>query len=139
MPYDIIHIYICYIFIEIRGAVFMKYKSTITSLGEMVPEFLKAGFVIIFNNNAPKEMAEVSILHTIEKFNGEIEIGDVFIIGNRKYIVSDVGYEANKTFKELGHCTLKFDGNCKAELPGQVILTGGDVPNVEIGDIIEIM
>lgn len=117
----------------------MKYKSTVTGLGEMVADFLKSGFVIIFNNNAPKEMAEISILHTIEKFDDKINVGDVFIISNKKYTVTAVGDEANKTFRELGHCTLKFSGNPDVELPGQVELKGEGVPDVKIGDVIEIL
>ena len=117
----------------------MKYKSTITGLGEMVTDSLKSGFVIIFNDNAPKEIAKISILHTIEKFDSEIEVGDLFIIGNKKYKVTAVGDEANKTFKQLGHCTLKFSGNPDVKLPGQIELRGECMPDVKIGDFIEIL
>lgn len=116
----------------------MKYKSTVTFLGEMVADFLKEDFVIIFNNNAPSGMAEISVLHTIEEMNGLIEIGDQIILGENKFFVTAVGEEANKTFSELGHCTLKFTGNDQVELPGQVELKGNGTPEIKIGDVIEI-
>ncbi|MDI3310376.1 MAG: PTS glucitol/sorbitol transporter subunit IIA, partial [Thermoanaerobacterium sp.] len=62
----------------------MKYKSTITSIGILVPDFLNEKMMIIFNNNAPKELEEMSVLHTIVEFKQKIEVGDVFIIGEKK-------------------------------------------------------
>lgn len=117
----------------------MKYKSTVTALGEMVPSFLAENFVIIFNDNAPSAMAEISVLHTIEEMNDTIKVNDQFIIGDNKYTVTAVGDEANITFSQLGHCTLKFDGKDTVELPGQIELKGGKAPDIKVGDTIMIM
>lgn len=116
----------------------MKYKSKVMALGEMVAEFLKEDFVIIFNDNAPSAMAEISVLHTIEKMNGVILAGDQVTIGEENFLVTAVGDEANKTFSELGHCTLRFTGNDKVQLPGEVELKGKRTPQIKIGDVIEI-
>ena len=116
----------------------MKYKSKVTALGEMVAEFLADNLVIIFNDNAPSQMAECSVLHTIEKMNGIIEIGDQITIGKNVFSVTAVGEEANKTFLELGHCTLRFTGNDCVQLGGEVELKGNGTPEIEIGDVITI-
>jgi PTS system glucitol/sorbitol-specific IIA component len=116
----------------------LKYKSIVTALGEMVSDFLEENFVIIFNDNAPSAMAEVSVLHTIEQINGFIEIGDQVKIGGDLFQVTAVGEEANKTFYELGHCTIKFTGNDQVQLPGEIELKGNGTPKIEIGDVIEI-
>jgi len=116
----------------------LKYKSTVTFLGEMVSDFLAEDFVIIFNDNAPSAMAEISVLHTIEEMNGLIEIGDQIRIGENIFFATAVGSDANRTFSELGHCTLKFTGNTEVQLEGQVELKGNGTPKIEIGDVIEI-
>lgn len=116
----------------------MKYKSTVTALGEMVNEFLDEDFVIIFNDNAPSAMAEVSVLHTIEEMTGTIEIGDQITIGKNIFYVTAVGEEANKTFLELGHCTLRFTGKDRVQLEGEVELKGSGTPQIEIGNLIKI-
>ncbi|WP_434578205.1 PTS glucitol/sorbitol transporter subunit IIA [Thermoanaerobacterium thermosaccharolyticum] len=117
----------------------MKYKSIITSIGILVPDFLNEKMMIIFNNNAPKELEEMSVLHTIVEFDQKIEVGDIFVIGEKKYKVTAVGDDANKTFKELGHCTLKFTGRHEVELPGQIELLGDEIPKIKIGDILGIL
>lgn len=44
----------------------MKYKATITGLGECALDFLDecCNFIIIFNEDAPPELADISVLHT---------------------------------------------------------------------------
>ncbi|NLG92650.1 MAG: PTS glucitol/sorbitol transporter subunit IIA [Clostridiales bacterium] len=117
----------------------MKYKSTVTGIGESVAEFMEAGFIIIFNNNAPQEMADLAVLHTIENLSEDVKVGDTFVISGKQYTVTAVGGEANYTLREMGHCTLKFDGNDTAELPGHIELKGDGVPTVKVGDTIEIL
>lgn len=117
----------------------MRYSSTITGIGDMAMDFLSAGFIIIFNDNAPAELAELSVLHTIKAVEQDIRTGDTVIIGGKKYSVTAVGEEANKTFKTMGHCTLKFTGMTEAELPGHIELEGEGNPDIRIGDVIEII
>lgn len=116
----------------------MNYKSKITTIGEMALDFLNQGMLIIFNNNAPAELAEISVLHTIEEVDEDICVGDIIIISSKQYQVTAVGNEANKTFKRLGHCTLKFSGSPKATLPGHIELKGEGIPDINVGDYIEI-
>jgi len=116
----------------------MGYKAEITEIGEMALDFLADKMIIIFNDNAPAELAEISVLHTIEEVEQDIHVGDRIRISDEEYIVTAVGEEANKTFRQLGHCTLKFSGKSEAELPGHVELKGSGIPDIKIGDAIEI-
>ena len=116
----------------------MTYKAEITAIGELARDFLNEKMIIIFDNNAPAELAEISFLHTIEEVKQDICAGDKIIISGREYIVTAVGDEANKTFKQLGHCTFKFTGQSYAELPGHVELKGEGIPDIRVGDSIEI-
>lgn len=116
----------------------MNYKSKITIIGEIALDFLKQDMLIIFNNNAPAELAEISVLHTIEEVKEDICVGDIITISSKEYEVTAVGNEANKTFRQLGHCTFKFSGSLKAALPGHIELKGEGIPEINIGDYIEI-
>ncbi len=117
----------------------MDYKSRVTGIGPMALDFLSENMIIIFNDNAPKELAEISILHTAGEVDTDIKVGDVIIMGSKDYIVTAVGDEANKTFKSLGHCTFMFTGKNEAELPGHIELFGNGLPDFKIGDILEII
>jgi len=96
--------------------------------------------LIIFNNNAPAELAEITVMHTIENLQQPVEKGDVVTVGGNDYEVLFVGEEANYTLKELGHCTFYFyNENVEyRELPGYIILKSENLPNVEIGQTIAI-
>ena len=117
----------------------MDYKSQITGMGPMALDFLGENMIIVFNDNAPSELAELSILHQACQLDQDIKVGDVVAIGNGSYLVTAVGEEANKTFKTMGHCTFKFTGKVEVELPGHIELSGEALPEIKIGDMLEIM
>lgn len=112
----------------------MRYQAKVTEIGEMALEFLEMDMLIIFNNNAPKELAEISVLHSIEEMEHEVEVGDTVQFGESTYIVTAVGGEANHTLKLLGHCSFKFTGKSEADLPGQIELKGSALPAITVGD-----
>ncbi len=116
----------------------MTYKTKVTKIGELALDFLNDKMIIVFNDNAPAELAEISILHTIEGVKQDICVGDIVAISGKEYSVTAVGEEANKTFRQLGHCTFKFTGMSYAELPGHIELKGDGIPDVKISDSIEI-
>ncbi|MFI3174691.1 MAG: PTS glucitol/sorbitol transporter subunit IIA [Bacillota bacterium] len=116
----------------------MNYKTAITSIGSEVMDFLQDNMLIVFNENAPEGLAEISILHTIAPFEKEISVGDRVVFGANAYDVTGIGTEANKTMKTLGHCTFVFCGEEKAEAPGQVCLEKKPAPELKVGDTLEI-
>lgn len=113
----------------------MKYKVEIVDIGDLAKELLEEKMIILFNSDVNKDLAEISVLHTISKLNEDIIVGDNLTIGNSEYIVTAVGKEANKSIRDLGHCTLKFNGLGKADLPG-VINLKGKIPDLKIGNTI---
>ena len=56
----------------------MKYKATITGLGECALDFLDecCNFIIIFNEDAPPELADISVLHTKSEVREDPKKGD---------------------------------------------------------------
>ncbi|MGI6585652.1 MAG: PTS glucitol/sorbitol transporter subunit IIA [Gracilibacteraceae bacterium] len=117
----------------------MNYKASITGIGEMALDFLDDNMIIVFNDNAPAELAEISVLHSIEPVSQDMKAGDILLIGSKEYKITAVGEEANRTFKTMGHCTFKFTGKTEVELPGQVEVEGEILPDIRVGDTLEII
>ncbi len=122
----------------------MKYYAEITGWGKDSLFFLEdneANFIILFNDNAPPELAEVSVLHTQGGYLEDPSVDDMMIIGDKVFTITAVGEEAKHTLKELGHCTLCFRGENEVDRPG-CIMVKGDVPllvsDVQCGVTIEI-
>lgn len=116
----------------------MVYKARITGCGDMVAEMLEHGMMILFDENAPPELAELSVLHTHAELKRNPAPGDTLSIGSAEYTITAVGEEANKTLRTMGHCSLVFHGKAEVDLPGQIALKGKGMPKITIGDVIEI-
>ena len=100
------------------------YKSTITAMGHMAMDFLDQNMLILFNDNAPEELAEIAVLHRAAPLEGTIEEGDIVTLGPDQFVIRAVGDQVNHTFSTMGHCTLMFNGQKEASLPGAIELSG---------------
>ena len=109
----------------------MKYKTKVTAIGAMVQELAEDGnLIILFNDDInDSDLKDISVSHEVGVLNEEIFVGD------KIFDVTSVGNIATKTLKDLGHCTLKFDGDIKSNLPGEIHVRGL-VPEIKVGDII---
>lgn len=116
----------------------MNYCTVITKVGTMARELLEAGILIIFNENAPETIAEVCYMHPPVSLEDEVKTGDVVILGQEDYLVTEVGSEANTTLKELGHCSFCFDEE-REILPGMIRLKGENYPKLRQGDSVVII
>ena len=121
-----------------------KYKVTITGIGPEALEFLgpelDLNFVIIFNEDAPAELAELAILHTEGKLAEAPVKGDTLKLGKKTYKITSVGDEAPHTLATLGHCTLAFSPDETPYRPGCIMLAGDPVTkeDLPVGETIEI-
>ena len=120
----------------------MKYQVKITGLGSDALAFLgdETNFIIIFNEDAPPELAEISVLHTKCELNQEIQKDDTLKIGTKQFKITKVGEEAAYTLRNLGHCTLDFSGDESAFRPGCIMLEKGEITaeDLTVGTTIEI-
>ena len=105
----------------------MKYCSTITGWGPDALGFLEeedCNFLILFNEDAPEELAEIAVLHTKAELAADPAPGDTLVLCGQVYDGPAGGDEALHTLRELGHCTLSFKGGSEPERPGCIMLTG---------------
>lgn len=115
-----------------------KYEVTVTGIGELVKEFLGQNIIVLFNENAPLELQDISVLHTEGELLDDIKVGDKLSIGQRVYTITAVGEVANKNIRRMGHTCLKFDGKTSPELPGDIHLSGEHLPEANLGEKIVI-
>lgn len=120
----------------------MKFEVKITGWGADALEFLNpdCNFIIIFNEDAPPELADISVLHTKFDMKEEPKAGDTMMICDKKYKITAVGWEAINTLRDLGHCTVSFRGMSEVERPGMIELDGPEftADDLKVGGMITI-
>lgn len=110
----------------------VKYEVTVTAIGKLARKFLETNnSVILLDEGAHPNLAEMVIEHTPGELVGDIASGDTLSIGKQKYKVVRVGENANDTIRESGHCTLLF--NAKGSMPGQIEVEGTIAPSLSQG------
>ena len=109
------------------------YRTEITEVGAEVGELLdQADTLITFEDGAPPELAEISVLHKhTEQREEPPTVGDVVVIGSQEFGITAVGRVAWKNMLELGHAVFKFNGAEEPGLPGEICLEEQQAGNVE--------
>ncbi|OCG26077.1 PTS glucitol/sorbitol transporter subunit IIA [Gilliamella sp. wkB108] len=115
------------------------YHSKINQIGEFAQEALADGMLILFKEGAPSDLADYCFIHSHDDLKHEIQIGQTLQLGKHVFNITSVGDVANVNFRELGHITLRFDGNHQAELPGTVHVEGEQPTQLFVGDEIKIL
>lgn len=107
---------------EVTAAATVRYATTITRVGPMVPEFMGQGMLILFGEGAPEELHEFCALHRPEVSVGGIRAGDELWLDEGRFSILAVGDVADTNLVALGHVSLKMNGCSAAELAGDVCL-----------------
>jgi len=110
------------------------YSTTVTAVGELVPDFAEQGVLVFFGENAPLELHEFSIIHTPDVQTRAPQVGDTITLANNEYNVLAVGSVASDNLLNLGHLDLKANGFTEPEMPGDVNVEATALPTVQIGD-----
>lgn len=122
----------------------MKYHVVITGWGQDALTFLEdpeSDCIIIFNDDAPAELADLSVLHTKSELLDVPALGDTVVIGKKIFEVTAVGAEVKSTLRNMGHCTFVFSGADTPERPGCIMLKGDEkllASDIQVGNTIEI-
>lgn len=115
------------------------YTTKVTKIGDMVEQFYPEKMLIMFKENAPEDLADYCVLHSVNQLNEEIKTGNILKIGDTEYKITAVGGVVNKNLRDLGHICLKFDGSTEAALDGSLYLEDKEIKEVSIGDVIEVV
>lgn len=109
------------------------YDTVVDAIGELVPAFREQGMLVFFGANAPEELHDFCILHTVTTQGENLLAGDVVHIGEDEFTILAVGDVASANLMNLGHLNLKANGQTTPEMPGDVNIAEQELPEVTIG------
>lgn len=110
------------------------YSTTVTAVGELVPDFADQGVLVFFGEDAPIELHEFSIIHKPDVVDRAPQVGDTITLQENVYNVLAVGSVASDNLLNLGHLDLKANGLTEPEMPGDVNVEAVSLPKVNVGD-----
>ncbi len=116
-----------------------RYASVVVSVGDLASEFFDAGIVVLFGEDAPEELADFAVIHRPTVTGGDLAPGDLVHLGDEVITVLAVGEVADENLVNLGHLSLKRNGEQEAALPGDVCCDRGPIPSLVPGDTIRIV
>jgi PTS system glucitol/sorbitol-specific IIA component len=98
------------------------FKTRVTAVGPEVADLAEGGVVILFADGAPPELAEVSILHSVEGKPSDTTppVGSVIHIGDVSAKITGIGDYAWQKVKDIGHVVITFNGSEQVERPGEI-------------------
>lgn len=114
------------------------YETNILDFGSEAEMFQAENMVILFGEEAPAELADYAYIINVNPVEGSIEPGMTLSIDDVSYAITAVGNVVNKNLADLGHITLRFNGDTVAELPGTLYLEEKDMPTIAKGSTITI-
>ena len=108
------------------------YSTTVTAIGEEVPDLLDGGVLILYCDGAPPALAEVSVQHRVD---GEVPlqpppVGAHLKLGELSTRITAVGSSAWNKVRDLGHVVINFNGAGHAERPGEICVEACDSARV---------
>ncbi|MBO8141613.1 MAG: PTS glucitol/sorbitol transporter subunit IIA [Firmicutes bacterium] len=116
----------------------VRWQGVVVRIGPEAEEFIQAGMLVLFGEQAPPELQAVSVVHRTEVWNGPCSSGDILRVNGRPYPITAVGDGANERLRELGHAVIKFNGRKEPELPGDLCVVAAPVPSLEPGMVLSI-
>ncbi|BEU86574.1 PTS glucitol/sorbitol transporter subunit IIA [Selenomonas sp. TAMA-11512] len=115
------------------------YSTNVVELGPLVTDFMGEKMVILFNENAPAELRDYCVLHRDGNLTDIVAAGDTLRYAGEDFKIVFVGSEVQKNLKDLGHITLRFNGNADGEsLEGSLYVEDKPIPSIQVGDTVEI-
>jgi PTS system glucitol/sorbitol-specific IIA component len=116
----------------------IKFRATVTELGPLSKEFIENDVIVFFEEGAPEELREFSILHAGGELVSSVTAGDTLHLGDHPFRVTAVGEVANENLASLGHLVVKFNGRKDPEMPGDVCVEEKTIPSIAPGTEIRI-
>ena len=100
------------------------YQTTIPRIGQSAADALSDQMLITFREGAPADIEEFCFIHCHGELHGALKAGSQLELGDTRYAVTAVGDVAEQNLRELGHISLRFDGQPQAEYAGTVHVEG---------------
>jgi PTS system glucitol/sorbitol-specific IIA component len=115
------------------------YTTEVVAVGALVEEFVQAGVLVLFGEQAPAELYEFSVLHRPSVAEEGPAVGDIIVIDGTELPVLAVGEVVAGNLLKLGHLDIKADGNTEPSMPGDLCVPQGSLPAIAVGQTIRIV
>ncbi|AIN17464.1 PTS system glucitol/sorbitol-specific IIA component family protein [Yersinia rochesterensis] len=109
------------------------YQTTITNIGGSAREALLDDMIITFREGAPKDIEEYCFIHQHSATDGELQAGNIMELAEIRYVITAVGEVATQNLRELGHITIRFNGDEHPEFPGSIHVIGPTPTDISVG------
>ncbi|CAI2124716.1 PTS glucitol/sorbitol transporter subunit IIA [Serratia ficaria] len=109
------------------------FHTTITQIGDCARDALQDDMLITFREGAPADIEAFCFIHRHGATTGELQTGGVMDLAQRRYAITAVGSVATQNLRELGHVTVRFDGESQAEFPGSIHVSGPTPADIPVG------
>ena len=109
------------------------YQTNIVNIGEDAKAFMAEDMIILFGSDAPEDLSNYCFNIDVRHINGKIKKGQKISFDNESYEITAVGEAVMKNLEELGHITIRFNGEADAELAGTLYVESKRLPDLSIG------
>ncbi|MEO1772218.1 PTS glucitol/sorbitol transporter subunit IIA [Candidatus Enterococcus ferrettii] len=112
----------------------MKYfESSVKEIGTAAGEFASEKMMVLFGEQAPVDLKDFCYSIQVRPLARKLETGDILAFDDQRFVITAIGNKVNDTFRELGHMTIKFNGQITADLPGTVHVEDKNYPQLRVG------
>lgn len=117
------------------------YETKIVGVGGDVQKFIDVvKMIVLFDDSMVlPELREFSVLHTGNKLDGVVKVGDIIKIADSEFKILKVGSEVHSNMRTLGHVVIKFDGGAGDLMDNSIHVESKNIPTIKIGDTIKIV
>ena len=113
------------------------FQTTITQIGDCAREALQDDMLITFREGAPADIEEFCFIHQHGNTSGELQAGGWMELAEQRYPITAVGDVATQNLRELGHLTVRFEGEPQAEFPGSIHVSGTTPADIPLGSTLK--
>lgn len=114
------------------------YTTTVNNIGSEAELFKAEQMVVLFGEDAPADLADYCYNIKVNPLEGNIEVGKQIYFDDTAYSITAVGNVVEKNLSDLGHITIRFNGESEAELGGTLYVEEKVLPNINVGTQISI-
>jgi PTS system glucitol/sorbitol-specific IIA component len=105
------------------------FRTRVTSVGPEALELVEGAILILFPEGAPPELAEVAVLHRVEKVAAEDgpAIGAELRVGEVSARLTAIGDQAWRKIGDIGHVVINFNSADVTPRPGEICASEVDL------------
>ncbi|HEU0101975.1 MAG TPA: PTS glucitol/sorbitol transporter subunit IIA [Mycobacteriales bacterium] len=115
------------------------YATQVVAVGALAAQLVAGGVLVLFDEHAPEELHEISVLHRPSTALAGPAPGDRIVIGDVELPVLAVGDVVADNLLQLGHLDVKADGRSTPAMPGDVCVPEGPLPEMAVGQRIRVL